>query len=168
MTGGTDILVRRAQARDVQQIADFVNRALGSDMEIQAETVLGRLGDVAFFLAEREGQVVGMIGWRVENLVARVTDLLIWPSGERGDVGQALFREMESGARGLQAEAAVLFVPRSGGPELVAFAEGLGYEARVVAEMPRAWRETAHEAGRGNDEKLLVKQLRSRRVVSPL
>jgi hypothetical protein len=34
--------------------------------------------------------------------------------------------------------------------------------------MPRAWRETAYEAGREDDDDILVKQLRSQRVTSPL
>ncbi len=168
MAGRADVLVRRAQARDVEWVASFVSRALGGDTDIDAETVLSRLGDVAFFLAEREGNLVGLTGWRVENLVARVTDLLIWPSSARSEVGRALFREMESGAMGLQAEAAVLFLPRSSRQELIEFAEALGYEARVVGDMPRAWRETAHEAGREDGEQIMVKQLRSQRVMSPL
>lgn len=168
MMSEQDVLVRRARASDVEQVADFVNRAIGGPGAIEAERVIGRLGDVGFFLAEQDGEIVGLIGWSVENLVARVTDLLVWPSNKRDDVGPALFREMEEAALGLEAEAVVLFLPRSSRSELIEFGRALGYESRTVADMPRAWRETAYEAGREDDDEILVKQLRSQRVTSPL
>jgi hypothetical protein len=83
-------------------------------------------------------------------------------------IGQTLFREMESAAMELYAEAALLLLPRPSGPELIAFCRALGYERRVVADLPRSWRQTAREAGREDDETILVKQLRSERVIRPL
>ena len=163
-----DVVVRRARANDVERVANFVDRALGGRGVIEVEKVITRLGDVGFFLAEQDGEVVGLIGWSVENLVGRVTDLLIWPSDRRDDVGSALFREMEDAAMGLEAEAVVLFLPPSSRSELIEFGKTLGYEPRTVADMPRAWRETAYEAGREDDDEILVKQLRSQRVTSPL
>jgi len=168
MTDRQGVLVRRAQANDVERVASFVNLALGGRGTIEAERVMARLGDVGFFVAEQDGRLVGLIGWCVENLVARVTDLLVWPSRKRDEVGPALFYEMEDAARGLQAEAVVLFLPRSSRSDLIEFGKALGCEPRTVADMPRAWRETAYEAGREDDEEILVKQLRSQRVVRPL
>ncbi|MFO7741378.1 MAG: GNAT family N-acetyltransferase [Anaerolineae bacterium] len=168
MVDSGGILVRRPQASDLGRVADFVSRALGGRRAVDVQRVLGRLGDVGFFLAEQDGSVVGLIGWHVENLVGRVTDLLVWPSRRRGAVGSALFREMESAALRLQAEAVVLLLPRPSRPELVEFARSMGYEPRRVAHMPRAWRETAYEAGWEDDEEILVKQLRSQRVFRPL
>lgn len=163
-----DVVVRRVRANDVEGVANFVDRALGGCGAIEVEKVMDRLGDVGFFLAEQDGRIVGLIGWSVENLVARVTDLLVWPSDRRDAVGSALFREMEDAALGLEAEAVVLFLPRSSRSELIEFGKALGYEPQTVANMPRAWRETAYEAGREDDDEILVKQLRSQRVTSPL
>lgn len=163
-----DVVVRRVRASDVDQVASFVDRALGGRGAIEVERVTARLGDVGFFLAEQDGRIVGLIGWSVENLVARVTDLLVWPSNRRDAVGSALFREMEDAAVGLEAEAVVLFMPRSSRSELIEFGKSLGYEPQTVADMPRAWRETAYEAGREDEDEILVKQLRSQQVTSPL
>jgi N-acetylglutamate synthase-like GNAT family acetyltransferase len=162
------VLVRRAQSNDVERIASFVNLALGGRGAIEPERVIARLGDVGFLLAEQDGEVVGLIGWCVENLVARVTDLLVWPSRKRDEVGPILFYEMEGAAMGLQAEAVVLFLPRSSRSDLIEFGKALGCEARTIADMPRAWRETAYEAGREDEEEILVKTLRSQQVVRPL
>lgn len=165
------VVVRRVRANDVERVASFVDRALGGRAAIEVGKVIARLGDVGFFLAEqdgRDGRIVGLIGWSVENLVARVTDLLVWPSDRRDAVGSALFREMEDAAVGLEAEAAVLFLPRSSRFELIEFGKAMGYEPQTVADMPRVWRETAYEAGREDDDDILVKQLRSQRVTRPL
>jgi hypothetical protein len=83
-------------------------------------------------------------------------------------VGRTLFREMESAATELYAEAALLLLPRPSGPTLIEFCGALGYERRVVADLPSSWREAAREAGREDDETILIKELRSERVVCPL
>jgi hypothetical protein len=119
-------------------------------------------------LAERNGNLVGTLGWQAENLVVRVTDFLIWPASERVAAGQALLSEMEQEAAGLQCEVALLILPRPTPLELVGFCKALGYEPRVVASLPRAWQEAAREARIGDDETVLMKQLRTDRVVRPI
>ncbi len=224
-----DLVVRRAQADDAKRVADFVNGALQGRVHIKPRTVIARLGEVGFLVAEervaslpfkdgegvaslpfidgedgsqhekgeRSGVLLGLMGWHVENLVACVTDLLIWPARERERVGRALFEEMEAHAADLQAEAAFLVLPRSrsadlderdphdekgkrprggrpgdggrnrrGGP--IEFCEAFGYALRPVGELPRAWREMAHQAGREDEDDIPVKELRSDRVIRPL
>ena len=90
-----DITIRRAKASDAERIANFVNHAL-QDTAIGRQSVIERLGGVAFLLAELEGELVGVIGWRVENLVARVTDFLVRPARIRYEVGRDLFAAMEA------------------------------------------------------------------------
>jgi N-acetylglutamate synthase-like GNAT family acetyltransferase len=162
------IAVRRAQASNAGEIAAFVNRALSWRVEVDEQAVIERFGNVGLLLAERNGRLVGVLGWQVENLVVRVTDLLIWPASERVPVGQALLSEMERAASELQCEAALLFLPRSSPPGLIEFCKALGYEPQSVAALPRAWREAAREAQLGADESVLVKELRADRVFRPL
>jgi N-acetylglutamate synthase-like GNAT family acetyltransferase len=126
------------------------------------------MGDVGFFLAEQDGKLIGLIGWHVEDLVVRVTDLLVSSSRGRRQIARLLFEAMESAAMELNAEAALLLLPRPSGSELIEFCRALGYEHRVVADLPRSWGKTAREAGRAHDEKMLVKQLRSEHVIRPL
>lgn len=163
-----EITVRRARARDAGVVAAFVNRALKGQAAVGAWAVIERLGGVGFLLAERGGHLVGMLGWQAENLVVRVTDLLIWPASERVAVGRTLLSEMERAATELQCEAALLFLPRPNPPALIEFCQALGYEPKAVADLPRAWQEAAREAHIGADETVLMKQLRDRRVTRPL
>jgi N-acetylglutamate synthase-like GNAT family acetyltransferase len=165
---GHDLVVRRAQASDAGRVADFVNRALRGRVTVQPRAVISRLGEVGFLVAQEDDALLGLVGWHVENLVACVTDVLIWPAHEREVVGRALFEEMEAQAIDLQAETALLFLPPSRFSELMPFCASLGYRLHRVGELPRAWREMAHQAGREDDDQMPVKQLRSDRVVRPL
>jgi hypothetical protein len=202
-----DLVVRRVQADDAKRVADFVNswvvsRAPHARAHVKPCTVIARLGEAGFLIAEESDEVLGLIGWHVENLVACVTDLLVRSAREQ--VGRTLLNEMEAQATGLQAEVALLLLPRSRGArpsrstdvrsearsgaesrpevrsearsgaecrrvaELMSFCEAFGYTLRTVGELPRAWRETAHRAGYEDDDEILLKQLRSDRVVRPL
>jgi hypothetical protein len=162
------IVARRAQSSDGERVAGFVNTALRGRVEVDPETVIARLGDVGFFLAEQEGRMTGLLGWQVEDLVACVTDLLIWSPRKPMPIGQALLSEMETAAIELHAEAVLLLLPKSSGPELIRFCGALGYEQQVVGDLPRSWRQRAHETGREDGETVFVKLLRSEQVVRPL
>ncbi len=163
-----DLVVRRARADDAERVADFVNRALHGRVTIEPRTVMARVGEVGFLVAEEDHKLLGLLGWHVENLVACVTDLLIWPARERQRVGRALFKAMESAALSLQAEAALLCLPPPRVSELIVYLEDSGYLLHTVKELPRAWRAMAHRVGYEDEDKVPVKELRSDRVVRPL
>jgi N-acetylglutamate synthase-like GNAT family acetyltransferase len=163
-----EVVVRRAKPGDAERIATFVNQAWQGRSEFDRQAVMERLGGAGFLLAERGGNLVGMLGWRTENLVVRVTDFLIWPASERTAAGQALFSEMEQAAVVLRCEVAVLFPPRPVSSQLIEFCKTLGYESRVVASLARAWREAAREARMEDYDLVLIKQLRADLVLRPM
>ena len=163
-----EIVVRRAKPGDAERIAAFVNQAWQGRSEYDRQAVIERFGGAGFLLAERDGELVGMLGWRTENLVVRVTDFLVWPSSERAAAGQALFFEMERAAGALQCEVAMLFPPRPVSPKLIEFGKTLGYEPKTVASLVKAWREAALEAQMGDDDVVLMKQLRESRILRPM
>ncbi len=163
-----EVTIRRARVSDAGRVAAFVNRGQRGTTGIDEQTVIARLGDVVFLLADLNGDLVGILGWRAENLVARVTDLLIGPVPDRVAVGRALLSEMEQTARELQCEVVLMLLPRPTPPALIEFYEALGYEPRTVANLTKAWREAALEAGIEEDEAVVIKQLRERRVIRPL
>ena len=124
--------------------------------------------NVGFLLAEWGDTLLGMLGWQAENLVVRLTDFLIGAASERVAVSQALLSEMERAAGELQCEAALLFPPRPAPAALVEFYETLGYEHRVVGDLPKAWQEAAHEGQLEKSDSVLVKKLREKRVLRPM
>ncbi|HNT76144.1 MAG TPA: hypothetical protein PKH77_14105 [Anaerolineae bacterium] len=154
-----NIQVRKARLKDAEAIAAFVNRAHPSAALTRME-VAERFSQVGFMLAEADGQVVGLVGFQVENLVIRVTDFLIGPGVDRVATGQALVAAMEEAGSVLQAEAAILFLPPDPSSDLIDYWRVLGYERLSTADMlHRAWREAAAEWNAQQSE-AVVKQLR--------
>ncbi len=163
-----NIIVRRAKPSDAAQIAAFVNRGRRGQRQIDELAVIERFGSVGIMVAEIGGELVGLLGWRAENLIVRVTDLLVAPIPEGVSIASALLSAMEQTAGELQCEAALLFLPRPHHPKLIKFCNTLGYESQIVANLPKVWQEAASEARVGGEEAVLVKQLRTRRVARPL
>jgi len=163
-----DITVRRARVRDADRIAAFVNQHRRNEHKISEQSVIARFGTVGFLLAERGDDLVGLLGWQAENLVVRVTDFLVWPAAERLTVGQALLSEMERTAHELQCEVVLLFLPSQRSPHLAEFCEAFGYAPKIVSNLTKAWQEAAHDARFGDDETVLMKPLRSDRVLRPI
>ena len=162
------IIVRRAKPSDASRIAAFINRVVGKQ-SVDDLTIIESFGDEGFLLAERGDSLVGILGWRAENLVVRVTHLLIWPAAEHITAAPALFSEMENNAASLQCEASLLLSPGSAlSPRQIEFFGELGYKPQAVASLPKAWREAAREAKLDDEDPVLVKQLRDRRVLRPL
>jgi len=163
-----EITVRRARPSDAGKIAAFVNNAWQGQQEIDDMAVIERFGNVGFLLAERDNEIIGMLGWQVENLVVGLTDFLVKLASERIAVGQALLAEMERVANELQCEASLLFLPRPAPPALVEFWEPLGYKTQAVASLPAAWRAAAREGGLTDNDTVMVKKLRERLVFRPM
>lgn len=163
-----EITVRRAKPGDAASIAAFINQAWQGRSRVDRQAILGRLGVVGFLLAERDGRIVGMLGWRIENLVVRVSDFLVWPASELRPASMALFVEMERIAASLQSEVALLFPPRPTPPALVEFFKTMGYVPQVVVKLDKVWREAARESGFDDNDVLLMKQLRKDRVMRPV
>ncbi len=163
-----EITVRRAKPGDAGKIAALVNHAWQGRLQIDEMAVIERLGNVGFLLAERDGVLVGMLGWQAENLVVRLTDFLVRSASERVVVGQALLAEMERAAGELQCEVSLLFLPRPAPPALVEFYTALGYEPQIVADLPKAWQEAAREGRLEDHDTVLVKKLRKDRVFRPM
>ena len=162
-----DIQVRRARLDDTAAIADFVTRSRRRGEPINRLMVAQRFSDVGFMLAELNGQIVGMLGWQVENLIARVTDFLVAPALDRVIAGRALIQVMEEQAKTLQAEAAMLFLPPHPSADLIGFWELFGYKQQGFDTLPKQWRKAVAEWNPGISS-VMVKVLREEMVRRPI
>jgi len=161
-----NIEVRKARLSDAERIADFVNSAR-TERHVSQMDVAERFSQVGFLLAEQRGKIVGMAGWRVENLVICLTDFLIAPGVDRVTTGRALVTAMDKEGEFLQAEAALLFLPHDPSKELVAYWEELMYTRKVIQELPKAWREAAQEWNPKATE-AMIKQIRENLIRKPM
>jgi N-acetylglutamate synthase-like GNAT family acetyltransferase len=171
--GSADCLaVRRARLADAEAIAAFVNATrsdarAGARSQLSPQDVAQRFGQVGFMVAECRGRLVGLLGWQVENLVVRATDLLVAYERDPAAVGQALVARMEADGAELLAEAAIVLLPRRASKALVAFWRDLGYERQHLEDLPSAWQEAVIEYGL-EVQSVMLKRLRRDLIRRPV
>ncbi len=159
--------VMHGKPRHSAEIAGLLNRLKASSKALNADDIMAAFGEKAFLLLESNQKAVGVMGWQVENLVARATDIALEPSLPADQALPVLVGEMERASKDLQCEAALLFVS----PDLAAHEavwRSLGYEKRLPQQLNiGAWQEAALETMRPGLV-LLFKQLRQDRILRPI
>jgi dephospho-CoA kinase len=159
--------VRRARPKEAQTIADFITRISSGSRRMNQNDVMAAFGEKAFLFLLYGNSIVGLLGWQVENLVARVDDLYLEALIPPLDAMKVMTREVEKASKELQCEAALLFLP----PQLAQHQkiwQALDYTPKTVKELGvRAWQEAALESMPAGTV-LMFKQLRVDRVLRPV
>jgi len=159
--------IQRGRPKDSTEIANLMSKFDRKGRHFSREDVMAAFGEKAFLLVQQSERLVGIIGWQVENLVARTTDLIISPSLTPEDVLPALFNEVEVASKDLQCEASLVFLP----PELASqrnLWKSLGYDLRSPQTLGvQAWQEAAYES-MPPGAVMMFKQLRTDRVMRPI
>ena len=154
----TPVKVRRARPDDAGAIGNFLSKATRGRVVVPYEEVVERLGSKAYFLATTD-QIVALAGWRAENLVGRVDDLVVYPGSVRPSAGRALFEEVEKEARKLECEVLLLYIPVNTAQAAVMFYQSLGYQRRLLDDIPLPWQQAIEEFP-GENHFVMAKQLR--------
>jgi dephospho-CoA kinase len=162
-----EVMVWRARPREASEIASLIFHFSRGKRRVSREDVMAAFGEKAFLLLRVNGQALGMVGWKVENLVARTDDILIDSSLYFPDAIHVLMSEVERVSRELQCEISLLFLPGElSGQESALIS--LGYQRRTVESLGvRAWEEAALES-MPDGSIMLFKQLRKDRVLRPV
>ncbi|MER3399698.1 MAG: hypothetical protein C4313_00955 [Thermoflexus sp.] len=160
--------LRRARPADVDQIRELVREATRGRLDPSPDEVFERMAERGMLLAlDPERRPVGLVSWRVENLVARILDFLVHPVALRPTVGRQLIEAVEEEARRLECEACVIYVSPEMSSAALAFYIGLGYTRWPEESLSEPWREAAHEFD-AFGRVALIKQIRSERVTRPI
>ena len=162
-----EMSVQRAGPRDAGEIAKLITFITGGKRRLSRADVMAAFGEKAFLILKLDGESVGLVGWKVENLVACTDDVYIETQIDLTKSLRALMTEVERASRELQCEISLLFLPRT-----LTGQEGslhqLGYRQRSIQSLGvRAWQEAASES-MPNGTLLLFKQLRQDRVLKPV
>ena len=162
-----EVNVQRAGPKQAVEIADLHNSFGSNGKEMHKEDVLAAFGEKAFMMLRVNNQTRGMLGWQVENLVARTTDILIDPQLPAAEYLPILVREMERASTQLQCEVSLLYVPISL-TRLDDLWSNLGYRETAPASLSvLAWQEAAEDSMQENS-RLFFKLLRRDRVLKPI
>jgi dephospho-CoA kinase len=159
--------VSRARPEQAEDIAMFINRLSEGSKNLTRRDVMAAFGEKAFMILRNRNQMVGVVGWQVENLVARVDEVWLHEKLNLSEALEALIPAIEEASRQLQAEAALVFVPPILAKQTNIWSK-LGYQPRTADELSvNAWKEAALET-MGEGTHMLFKQLRVDRVLRPL
>ncbi len=162
-----ELSVQRGRPRDSGSIAAFINRLSKGARPQSHEDIMAAFGEKAFLLLLANKQLVGLVGWQVENLVARTTDLLLDPLVPVEKALKILVPEVERASQDLQCEASLFFLPSQLAGHEPVWKE-LGYIRRTPQSLGiQAWHDAAIESQPPNTL-LLFKQLRQDRVLRPI
>jgi dephospho-CoA kinase len=162
-----EMIVQRGRPRHSNEIAELLNRLRRSDVALKKEDIMAAFGEKAFMLLQIGTTNVGVIGWQVENLVARTTDIVIDPAISLNQALPALITEMEKASKDLQCEASLVFAPPALAKEDGLW-RSLGYDQRPAEKLGvQAWMEAALESTLPNTT-MYFKQLRVDRILRPI
>ena len=161
------LVVRRGRPQDAEEIARFITRVTHGRKRMTRADVMAAFGEKAYLLIARDGQLAGVAGWQVENLVTRVDELYFEPGLPLDEAIPALMETVETASAELQSEASLLFLAPYLARHVGAW-RAVGYKPQTVQGLGvRAWQEAALESmPRGAS--LWFKRLREDRVLRPL
>ena len=159
--------IQRARPQEADKIANFINRLSRTPKKLTRSDIMAAFGEKAFLLLIYGEKIVGLMGWQVENLVARVDDVFIEANISLPKAMKAMTEEVEQASKELQCEASLLFLP----PDLAQYQDvwkAVGYDARTVKDLSvRAWQDAAMDSMKPGTV-MLFKQLRKDRVLRPV
>jgi dephospho-CoA kinase len=157
----------RGSPQHSAEIAALINRVQNPVRPMTEQDIMEKFGEKAFLLLKVDSTLRGAVGWQVENLVSRTTEMIFDPFLDAAKAIPALITEMEQASRVLQCEASLIFaVPQLG--RLETLWRTMGY-TRILPETlkVRAWQDAARES-MPEGTMLLFKKLREDRVLRPI
>ncbi len=166
-SGNDEFLVIRAKPAYANLIAEMVNRYHLSEEESTPEKIMAAFGEKAFLLLLARQKVMGLLGWKVENLVSCTTEIGLDSTISVSQALETLLIEMEKSSRELQCEVSLVSLPQSFS-DVEGVWKKLGYQFRTPESLSyTAWKDAAIECCQ-NGNKVYFKQLRMDQVLRPI
>ncbi len=162
-----DVTIQRARPRDAAEVAALITQLSGGRRKATRDDIMAAFGEKAYLMLKINGKALGLVGWKVENLVARTDDIFIDASLYFADAMRLFLNEVERVSRELQCEISLLFLPNEASNQESALIS-LGYQRKAIPGLGvRAWEEAALES-MPSGSFMLFKQLRQDRVLRPV
>lgn len=162
-----EIKIRRPKPSHFGAIANLLNVAKGSTLT--ADDIMASFSETSYLAAESDDEIVGVIGFVVENLITQSSAVSFLPDVPIEPVLVALIKEMEQAADDLQSEVSFIYLNRGKSAEVIALLQNqLEYELKEKVEDIKvpAWRE-AVRSSQPEGTVILFKKLREERILTP-
>ncbi len=161
--------VKRATPAHANEIAKLLNEVGRPALSYDRVTVMESFGEKAYLLLydNPRNELIGVLSWQVENLVARVYEIFLKPDVPEAAAVMQFLKRVEEDAKSLQAEMCMLFIDKKSDISLKIF-PALGYDRNNAEDLETSsWVEAAKDR-LGQGKLLFVKELRTDRVLRPL
>lgn len=161
-----EIKIKRPKPSDFDAIARLINTTKGKNLS-KADIMIS-YSETSYLVAESANDIVGLIGFVVENLITQSSEIAIPHDVPIEPVLSELIKEMEEAADALQSEVSFIYLHAKDSQEVIGFLTSkLGYNQleRVEDIKFPAWREALRSRPEGTS--ILVKQLREDRILTP-
>ena len=167
VSGADGYTVIRGNPRHSAEIANLINQVEAPTTPLTAQDIMEKFGEKAYLLLKENGTLKAAIGWQVENLVSRATEMVLDPELPMERILPVLIQEMERASQILQCEASLIFTGTKLGRQDSLW-QKLGY-VRILPESlrVRAWQDAARESMPAGTT-MLFKKLREDRVLRPI
>jgi hypothetical protein len=161
------VRIRRGMPTNADQIAAFLT--LMTKKSVSRMDIMLAFGQKSYLLAESESeQLIGLIGWQVENLITRCNELFIQQSAPVKPVVDAFVDAVEQFSRELESEVGYVFLDPSTSDDIQAAFTLNGYKATAMNQIPEpSWREAVADAG-ATESLIMEKRLRKDRILKPI
>ncbi len=164
----TEVVIRRGMPGNAEAIAKFITGVTGKP--VGRMDIMLAFGQKSYHIAYgKNDQIIGLIGWTVENLITRIDEFSIVPNVPYDEVIRELVIAIEEASRELQSEVSFIVLPAETAPAVFQSFVKNGYQYLKLNEVKfPAWREAAHEMIADSNGRALMKQLRADRVMKPI
>lgn len=161
------LTIRRAKRDDLSGMSQLIATATGGAVEPDISDMMESLFSRAYLVALSGGQMVGMVGWQTENLVAGLQDFYMINDSLWSNLAEKMLSKVEEEADSLSCEVALVFVLNQAGQKPIEFLESQNYERAESSALIPDWREAADE-WQPESSILLFKKLREQRIMVPM
>lgn len=163
------IKVTRGTPNNAQLIADFKNEQGSGETQTRMDVMMS-FGEKSYLVAQSDNDdVIGLLGWTVENLVTRMDDFFLKPGVPVDKAVHAIILAVEEASNDLQSEVGFIFLPMSTSDETLAAFQADDYALTTLKDIKvPVWREAVKEKLEHGEAHVLWKQLRQDRVLQPI
>lgn len=165
--GTEDMNIRRARPSDVPAILLHLNKATGGQVRMSRSELLMALGDRSYFIAQSGTTIHIVAGWHIENLIARVDQMYIFPPEAVSFAFDPVLKDIEKSAIQHFCEIVVVFLPQEQVDRLGGYLAFNEYQILDVEHLPRVWKQAVQESQPANTL-AMIKILREDRITSPI
>lgn len=165
--GTEDMNIRRARPSDVPAILLHLNKATNGQVKMSRAELLMALGDRSYFIAQSGTTIHIVAGWHIENLIARVDQMYIYPPETVSFAFDPVLKDIEKSAIQHFCEIVVVFLPQDQVDRLGGYLAFNEYQILDVEHLPRVWKQAVQESQPANTL-AMIKILREDRITSPI